>query len=55
MAFDVLFSPMNIGTITIKNRIVMTAASSDWGRPAASPPGGLWTITKSGQREAWGL
>ena len=37
MAFDVLFSPMNIGTITIKNRIVMTAAEFSLGQASGKP------------------
>ena len=28
MAFENLLSPMNIGTLTVKNRTVMTAAES---------------------------
>jgi len=32
--YDMLFSPMNIGTVTIKNRIVMTAAEFSLGEPS---------------------
>ena len=32
--YDMLFSPMNIGTLTIKNRIVMTAAEFSLGEPS---------------------
>lgn len=37
MAFDVLFSPMNIGTMTVKNRIVMTAAEFSLGQASGKP------------------
>ena len=32
--YDMLFSPMNIGTVRIKNRIVMTAAEFSLGEPS---------------------
>ncbi|MBE6019341.1 MAG: SDR family NAD(P)-dependent oxidoreductase [Clostridiales bacterium] len=32
--YDMLFSPMDIGTVTIKNRIVMTAAEFSLGEPS---------------------
>ena len=32
--YDLLFSPMNIGTMTVKNRIVMTAAEFSLGEPS---------------------
>ena len=32
--YDMLFSPMNIGTMTVKNRIVMTAAEFSLGEPS---------------------
>ena len=38
MAFENLLSPMNIGTLTIKNRTVMTAAEMSLGRPDGTPP-----------------
>ena len=34
MKYDMLFSPMNIGNLTIKNRIVMTAAEFSLGEPS---------------------
>lgn len=34
MKYDTLFSPMNIGTMTVKNRIVMTAAEFSLGEPS---------------------
>ena len=37
MAFENLLSPMNIGTLTIKNRTVMTAAEMSLGRPDGTP------------------
>lgn len=37
MAFDRLFSPMNIGTMTVKNRIVMTAAEFSLGQASGKP------------------
>lgn len=32
--YDMLFSPMDIGTMTVKNRIVMTAAEFSLGEPS---------------------
>ena len=32
--YDLLFSPMDIGTVRIKNRIVMTAAEFSLGEPS---------------------
>ena len=37
MAFEHLLSPMNIGTLTVKNRTVMTAAEMSLGRPDGTP------------------
>ncbi len=37
MAYDMLLSPMNIGTLTIKNRTVMTAAEMSLGQPNGCP------------------
>ena len=37
MAYDLLFSPMNIGTMTVKNRIVMTAAEVSLGQTDGTP------------------
>ena len=37
MAFEHLLSPMNIGTLTIKNRTVMTAAEMSLGQPNGCP------------------
>ena len=37
MAFDMLFSPKNIGTMTVKNRIVMTAAEFSLGQASGKP------------------
>ena len=37
MAFENLLSPMNIGTLTIKNRTVMTAAEMSLGQPDGTP------------------
>lgn len=37
MDFKILFSPMNIGTMTVKNRIVMTAAEFSLGQPDGKP------------------
>ena len=37
MAFDMLFSPMNIGTMTVKNRVVMTAAEFSLGQTNGEP------------------
>ena len=34
MKYETLFSPMNIGTLTVKNRIVMTAAEFSLGEPS---------------------
>ena len=34
MKYEALFSPMNIGTMTVKNRIVMTAAEFSLGEPS---------------------
>lgn len=34
MKYETLFSPMNIGTMTVKNRIVMTAAEFSLGEPS---------------------
>ena len=37
MKYETLFSPMNIGTMTVKNRIVMTAAEFSLGEPSGKP------------------
>ena len=37
MGYDVLFSPMNIGTMTVKNRTVMTAAEVSLGQTDGTP------------------
>lgn len=37
MPFDILFSPMNIGTMTVKNRTVMTAAEFSLGQTNGKP------------------
>lgn len=37
MSYEMLFSPMNIGTMTVKNRIVMTAAEFSLGHPNGKP------------------
>lgn len=37
MPFDMLFSPMNIGTMTVKNRTVMTAAEFSLGQTNGKP------------------
>ncbi|MBR3003557.1 MAG: NADH:flavin oxidoreductase, partial [Lachnospiraceae bacterium] len=37
MDYGLLFSPMNIGTMTVKNRIVMTAAEFSLGEPSGKP------------------
>ncbi|MBQ7741221.1 MAG: FAD-dependent oxidoreductase [Eubacterium sp.] len=37
MNYDLMFSPMNIGTMTVKNRIVMTAAEFSLGQPNGEP------------------
>lgn len=37
MSYDMLFSPMNIGAMTVKNRIVMTAAEFSLGEPSGKP------------------
>lgn len=37
VAFDMLFSPMNIGTMTVKNRTVMTAAEFSLGQTNGKP------------------
>ena len=37
MAFEHLLSPTNIGTLTVKNRTVMTAAEMSLGRPDGTP------------------
>ena len=37
MAFEHLLSPMNIGTLTVKNRTVMTAAEMSLGQPDGTP------------------
>ena len=35
--FDMMFSPMNIGTMTVKNRVVMNAAEFSLGQPDGTP------------------
>ena len=37
MDYKMLFSPINIGTLTVKNRIVMTAAEFSLGEPSGKP------------------
>ena len=37
MSYDVMFSPMNIGKMRVKNRIVMTAAEFSLGQPNGQP------------------
>ena len=37
MAFDVMFSPMKIGTMEVKNRVVMTAAEFSLGQTNGEP------------------
>ena len=37
MSYEMLFSPMNIGTMTVKNRIVMAAAEFSLGEPSGKP------------------
>ncbi|MDO4847577.1 MAG: FAD-dependent oxidoreductase [Clostridiaceae bacterium] len=37
MSFDMMFTPMNIGTMTVKNRVVMTAAEFSLGQPNGQP------------------
>ncbi|MBQ5952138.1 MAG: FAD-dependent oxidoreductase [Lachnospiraceae bacterium] len=37
MSYELLFSPMNIGTMTVKNRIVMAAAEFSLGEPSGKP------------------
>ena len=37
MEYALLFSPMNIGTMTVKNRIVMSAAEFSLGEPSGKP------------------
>ena len=37
MEYDMLFSPIKIGTMTVKNRIVMTAAEFSLGEPSGKP------------------
>ena len=37
MKYETLFSPMNIGTMTVKNRIVMSAAEFSLGQPNGKP------------------
>ena len=37
MAFEMLFSPMNIGSMRVKNRIVMSAAEFSLGEPSGRP------------------
>ena len=37
MAYDMLLSPMNIGTMTVKNRVVMTAAEFGLGQTNGKP------------------
>ena len=35
--FDMMFSPMNIGTMTVKNRVVMNAAEFSLGQTDGTP------------------
>jgi len=37
LSYEMLFSPMNIGTMTVKNRTVMTAAEFSLGQPNGKP------------------
>lgn len=37
MSYDIMFSPMKIGTMTVKNRVVMTAAEFSLGQPNGQP------------------
>lgn len=37
MSYDIMFSPMNIGTMTVKNRVVMTAAEFSLGQLNGQP------------------
>ena len=37
MDYELLFSPMNIGSMTVKNRIVMSAAEFSLGEPSGKP------------------
>ncbi len=37
MAFDIMFSPMKIGKMEVKNRVVMTAAEFSLGQPNGEP------------------
>lgn len=37
MPYDLLLSPMNIGTLTLRNRTVMTAAEMSMGQPDGTP------------------
>lgn len=37
MSYDMMFTPMNIGTMTVKNRVVMTAAEFSLGQPNGQP------------------
>ena len=37
MSYDMMFTPCNIGTMTVKNRVVMTAAEFSLGQPNGQP------------------
>ena len=37
MSYDLLFSPMNIGTMSLKNRVIMTAAEFSLGQTNGQP------------------
>ena len=55
MAFEHLLSPMNIGTLTIKNRTVMTAAEMSLGQPDGTPTERLMDYYEERARGGVGL
>ena len=48
--YDMLFSPMDIGTMTVKNRIVMTAAEFSLGEPSGKVLRDFPIIMRKGQK-----
>ncbi|MFR1516476.1 MAG: hypothetical protein ACLSTT_04065 [Evtepia gabavorous] len=52
--YEKLFSPGAIGTLTIPNRIVMTAASASLSQPDGTMTEDMLALPRAGPRGAWG-
>lgn len=55
MSYEKLLSPMNIGTLTIKNRTVMTAAEMSMGQPDGTPTERLMSYYEARAKGGVGL